>query len=626
MINPFKKISSFTHFSMRCFRFMAHDKWLFASFLVLSILAALSEGIGVSMLVPILETQSSGAAFSNIPIFSKVSLIFEGMDQGEKLKLVAMSLAAVMLVRGVLQYIVELLASIIPLRLQFQLSSKSYASLMGVEYSYVTEKDVGALTNSLTGWASGVTVLLTSVAVVIWSSLLLLMYIGLMLLLSVKMTLIAVVFVFCLSYVLRKYITAPLRNAGENLSKRNATMSEVAHETITGMKLIRQSAGEEVMGDRFRSSMSGLIETQTHVVKLQATTFPFLTTGAGLFICALLYSGGMMVDGMEEWLSGLLMFLFLIMRILGPVSQINVARNRIVQHMYFLDSLEEFYADSEKRHQTSGDHKFDGIQDNLTFDNVIFQYPQSNLPVIKGLSLKILAGEMVAIVGPSGAGKTTLISLLTRFYDPQSGSIKVDGVDMTDFDVHDLRRNVSVVSQDIFIFNDTIFNNLLFSLEGRTQADVERAAKMASAHEFIMDLPQGYETQLGDRGMRLSGGQQQRIAIARAILRNPSLLIMDEATSHLDTYTERAIQNAVEELRQNRTVLVIAHRLSTVRRADKVIVIDKGRVIEEGHHDELMKKQGSYWDMVNHQNLDLVDDETGQNENTNGDVRNEVTK
>lgn len=588
---------------------MSQEKWLFSIFLVLSIIAALSEGFSVSMIIPVLEAQGNNSAFANVPIVNNISTLFEGMDITTKLQYCAVLLAIVLLIRGFIQYSVDMLGSIIPLRLQRNLTRKSYSALINVDINYITEKEVGDLTNGLTGWIGGVTILLTSLATIIWNSLLLLMYLSFMVILSWKMTIIALVFVVFLSFCLKTFVSKPLRILGEKHSNYNAIMSNIIHETITGMTFIRQAVAEFLMAKKFNDAMNNVLSVQLATVKYQTLTFPFLTTSAGIFVCMMLYGGSYLYDGQENWLSGLLLFLFLIMRILGPISQINAARNRVVQHIYFLNMLDNFFKETTLKKQKSGDKEFKVIQNSITFDHVNFCYPQNKANVIDNLTMTIPAGKLTAVVGPSGAGKTTLISLLTRFYDVDKGSIKIDGENLNEFNIQKLREHTSIVSQDIFIFNDTVKNNISFALDNVTDEEIIMAAKLASAHEFINNMPEQYDTKLGDKGVRLSGGQKQRIAIARAILRKPTLLIMDEATSHLDTFTEKVIQDAVEELRVGRTVLVIAHRLSTIRKADKVIVLKNGSVAEEGQHDQLKQKKGIYWDMVQHQSLDLFDDE-----------------
>jgi subfamily B ATP-binding cassette protein MsbA len=242
-------------------------------------------------------------------------------------------------------------------------------------------------------------------------------------------------------------------------------------------------------------------------------------------------------------------------------------------------------------------------------DRVSFSYQPGEKPTLRDISATIERGKMVAVVGPSGAGKSTLINMVARLYDPQQGRILIDGVDLREFDVRSWRRRIAVVTQDTYIFNDTVANNISFGHDNVPRERIEAAARLAAASEFVEKLPQGYDTLVGDRGVRLSGGQQQRVAIARAILSNPDLLIFDEATSHLDTISERAIQDAMENMSKGRTLLVVAHRLSTIRKADKVIVMDEGRVVEEGQHRDLLARRGIYWEMVEHQRLDLLSED-----------------
>ena len=603
------KLVQYSQFIRTCWGLIAQERRLFMVFLFLSVIAALTEGVGVTLLIPILESNANAPQFSTIPLMKDISALFEGLDTGERLQRVAILLGVVLLIRGVLLYLVDMLSGVIPLRLQKQFFKRGYESLLHVEYSYFTERDIGEHTNSLNDWSLYVTQLLTSFASAIYNTILLLMYLALMVTVSWQLAALVVVFVVFLTMVLKAFTTGPLSQASIDVSNKTAALNETAFETISGMNFIKMSAAEGVMKNIYNSRLGQKIATQTRLVVIQSIPHPFMATSAGIFVCLLLYGGSVWGGGGSDWLSHLLLFLFLLLRLLGPVSQVNVARALVVGHLYSLERLEQFFAESKRRMQPSGSEPFTGLKQGIKLDHLNFQYPESDERAIHDLSLDIPAGKMVAIVGPSGSGKSTLVSLLTRFYDPQGGSITIDGVDLCKFDVYDLRRHISVVSQDIFIFNDTVANNLAFSVDDVSREEIEQAAKLAAADEFISEMAGGYDAKLGDRGVRLSGGQQQRIAIARAILRKPDLLIFDEATSHLDTFTEKAIQDAVEVLREGRTVLVIAHRLSTIRRADKVIVIKDGQLVEQGTHDQLMAAQGAYWDMVNHQTLDLVDDE-----------------
>jgi len=233
------------------------------------------------------------------------------------------------------------------------------------------------------------------------------------------------------------------------------------------------------------------------------------------------------------------------------------------------------------------------LQDNISFHDVGFRYPGSN-PVLKGINLKIKKGEVIALVGASGSGKTTLAQLLLRFYDPVSGKITMDGHDINDLTIQSLRRQIGVVTQETHLFNDTLEANIAYGKLDATPIEIENAAKAAYAHDFISKLPQGYKTVIGERGVRLSGGERQRIAIARALLKNPPILILDEATSALDAQSEQAVQSAIDHLLAGRTVVLIAHRLATVKKASRIIVLDHGSVKESGSHQELLDKQGVY--------------------------------
>lgn len=381
---------------------------------------------------------------------------------------------------------------------------------------------------------------------------------------------------------------------------------------MNGMKQIRLSGAEESFTKRFAKSYWDLQLILRKTQILGALPGPAMMTGVGVFVCALLYWGAASHGGgSAQWTSQLLLFLFLLMRLLSPVTSIAQARTSILGNIVALHETQAFLEEVEGRQQPNGSIKFEKLKDGIVLENISYAYEGGDEPTLNDLSTVIRKGEMVAVVGASGAGKSTLINLLTRLHDPSKGQVLVDGVDLREYDITSWRRRIGVVSQDIAIFNDTVANNIRFGLEGVGTDAIRNAAKLAIADDFIQEMEGGYDTILGDRGVRLSGGQQQRIAIARAVLSNPDVLIMDEGTSHLDSVTERAIQTAVEGLSQHRTVLVVAHRLSTIRRADRIIVMDKGRIVEHGSHDDLVASKGAYLNLLNHQRLDLIDDEIG---------------
>ena len=276
------------------------------------------------------------------------------------------------------------------------------------------------------------------------------------------------------------------------------------------------------------------------------------------------------------------------------VRHINGATAEFSSFEGSLSNIKELLRTDNKPYLQDGLVQFSKLQRTIEFVDVDFGY-DANVPVLHNITLTIKRGQMTALVGTSGAGKSTLVDLIPRFHDPTGGKILLDGVDLREFESNSLRLRLAVVSQDTFIFNTSVRSNIAYAMEGVDEAAIEEAARLANALEFIQELPQGFETKLGDRGVRLSGGQRQRIAIARALLRDPDILILDEATSALDSVSERLIQESIEKLSFGRTVIAIAHRLSTIIRADKVVVLEQGRIVEQGGYQELLEQRGKLW-------------------------------
>jgi len=596
-------------FARRSAVLLADEKGLFALFVALSVVAALTEAITVMLLVPILETQGQGS-LAGVFIIGDVSRFFADYSPSGRIEAVAAAMAVVIIVRGAVQYAVATLSAVIPIRLERKLNLRSYSALMAVEIDYIHNKDYGFLLSSSGGYTQGVSSMLTCVADLIWNGLIFIIYVAIMLAISWRFTLAAVLFLMVVSLIVRGLSSGPIRRAGERWTVALNRVNQVMVETITGMKMVRLAAAEADMTRSYSDALQEATASRCRSVVLYALTGPLLVTAGGVFVCLLLFGSAVLHEGEPAtWMSSILLFLFLLFRLMTPVATINTARARIVGLIPLFDQLNRFYDEVEHRQQPSGSRLPPPLRQGIAFEDVGFSYPANGAEVIRRFAANLECGKMTAIVGPSGAGKTTLIALLTRLYDPGNGRILADGTDIREFDVRAWRRRLAVVSQDTFIFNDTVANNIAFGHSRLSLERIRAAARFAAADEFIEQLPQGYDTILGDRGVRLSGGQQQRISIARAIIADPDVLILDEATSNLDTFTERAIQAAIERASKERTVLVVAHRLSTIRRADKVIVMDSGRLLEEGRHDELMARRGFYREMVENQRLDLVRDD-----------------
>ena len=605
-----RKIRNYVTFGRQCLTFLEGERTLFAAFIGLSLLGAFSEGLGVSLLAPVLDAISGRSAFADVPILGQVSGLFAGLAPDVRIQAVAVAIAIVTVLRNALQYLIDVLSAIFPLRLERKLNLRGYAALMAVEIAYIHEKDYGEHLNATSGWPGRVTDMLGNLAAIIWNLMSIAVYGVMMVVVSWRLTALAVIFVLIASAALKWFFSGVLHRSGAALTSAHTALNQVVMESLTGMKVVRLTAAEPVMSRLFAGTLDRLNRLQRRIAMITALGPFLMATAAGLFICALLYgSAAMHRDEPTVWVASLLLFLFLLFRLMGPVNRINLARARIVSNMHAFDMLNVFYREAVARRQSNGDRTAAPLRQGVVLEDVSFAYGPGGAAVVQDLSVRIERGKTVAIVGPSGAGKTTLIGLVTRLYDPQQGRILVDGVDLRDLEVRSWRKRLAVVTQDTFIFNDTVARNIAFGREGVSFDKIQAAAKLAAASDFIEQMPQKYDTPLGDRGVRLSGGQQQRIAIARAILADPDLLIFDEATSHLDIFTEREIQAAMGRLSQNRTLMVVAHRLSTIRNADIVLVMDKGRLVEQGTHRELLAQRGIYWQMVMHQRLDLAEGE-----------------
>jgi subfamily B ATP-binding cassette protein MsbA len=311
----------------------------------------------------------------------------------------------------------------------------------------------------------------------------------------------------------------------------------------------------------------------------------------GLGTVGMLFYGFYLVNKGEMTLGELISFSAAVGLIYTPLKRLGAANNSLQQASA---SAERIFYLIDQEPEADGKAELPQINDEIAYNDVVFVYPGTEKKVLNGVGFSVKKGGLVAIVGSSGAGKTTLVDMLPRFYRPLSGNITIDGMDINDVTLESLRRKIGIVSQDVVLFNETVRENIAFGKSGASDEKIIEAAKAAYAHDFIKDMPKGYDTVIGERGVKLSGGQKQRISIARALLKNPPILILDEATSSLDTASEVIVQKALDNLMTNRTTFVIAHRLSTVRKADQILVLDKGKIAESGTHEKLLSRSGIY--------------------------------
>lgn len=478
------------------------------------------------------------------------------------------------------------------------LRRRIFEQLKSFSLSFYDTVNPGALINTLGGEVKQVQQAFDLLANSFVFSTKLLAYVVAMLLLSWQLLLTSVV-VFGLLAVGLTSLTGRVREASFEIPKANKVFISSALSFVSGIRTVHASGTQDFETQRYHQATHEIYKAQIGVIELSGLVQPIIEgAGATLLVGMVLVSYGLLISTGELTAAELLTFLFVLIRTTPLFSALNGTLVSFISAQGSLSAVTDLLRRDDKPYFQDGHRPFNGLQRSIDFESVDFSYSPGE-PVLQDITLSIERGEMTALVGASGAGKTTLADLLSRFYDPTQGRILIDGVDVRSLQINPLRARMAVVSQDTFIFDTTVRENIIYGLNGSDRASDEKvyeAAQTANALDFILDLPNGFDTILGDRGIRLSGGQRQRIAIARALLRNPDILILDEATSALDSLTEKLIQSALAQLSKGRTVIAIAHRLSTIAEADKVVVMEKGRIVEQGRYLDLLKTRGKLWE------------------------------
>jgi subfamily B ATP-binding cassette protein MsbA len=413
---------------------------------------------------------------------------------------------------------------------------------------------------------------------------------------SLKLTVFVFIFIPISGFVISK-IGKSLKAKSQNVQKENGYLISIVEESLGGLKVVKSYNAEGYFQKIFTNSIDKLLRLNNSIGKKNNLASPMSEFMGIVVIAILLWYGGNLVL-VEKSLNGALfiVYLGLAYNILTPAKAISKASYAVKNGLAAAERVfEVLEVENTIVNKSDAIIKTD-FTDKISIENINFRYEEEN--ILKNFSLTVPKGKTVALVGQSGSGKSTIANLLTRFYDVNEGSIKIDGTDIRDYNLQSLRGLMGLVTQDSILFNDTIKNNILLGKQDATDGEIIEALKIANAYEFVKDLPNGIDTNIGDAGGKLSGGQKQRLSIARAVLKNPPIMILDEATSALDTESEKFVQVALENMMQNRTSIVIAHRLSTIQKADVIVVMQKGEIVEQGTHEELLAKNGMYSKLV----------------------------
>ncbi len=408
-----------------------------------------------------------------------------------------------------------------------------------------------------------------------------------------RLTLLSIVVVPLAAFPVVRF-GARMRRYATRGQERTADMSLVVQESLTGIRIVKGFTSEAAEDERFRTVNQGYFRTWMKSTQVSALTAPVLEAVGVVGIAGIIWYGGAQVIAGTMSVGAFFSFLTAVFLMYNPIKRVAGANNIIQQALAAAERVFAVIDQPTEAASDRGTKVLHGVRESIEFREVAFRYPGQETLALDHISLTVRSGEALALVGSSGAGKTTLVNLIPRFFEPTSGAILVDGTDLREISLASLRQNLGIVSQETLLFDSSIRDNIAYGKPDASDEEIIEAARAAYADEFIRELPNGYDTMIGEKGARLSGGQRQRLAIARAILRDPPILILDEATSALDSESERKVQLALANLMKNRTTFVIAHRLSTVQHADRIAVLDRGRVVECGSHDQLMQQGGLY--------------------------------
>ena len=509
------------------------------------------------------------------------------------LNMISVSIVAIFFFRGIFLYSQNYLMSYVGQHVIIDIRGEVFRKLQRLSMSFYDKNKTGTImsyvtndVNALQGALVDNTIELVTEGIILIGSICAMTY------LDWKLTLFTIL-TFPVVLYFMNFFGKKIRRSGGMIQEATADITSVLQESVSSARVVKSFVREQFEIDRFERENMANLEANLKNAKYMATLTPTIEFVAALGVTMILWFGGQNVIDGDTTAGSLVAFLAYAVNISNPVKRISRVVGNIQRALAAAQRVFDVLDFPEEVRDLPDARALPAVTGSVSFEHVTFSYNAGD-EILHDLSFVAKPGQAIGLVGPSGAGKSTVASLLPRFYDCDAGTIRIDGTDIKVVTLDSLRQQVGIVPQETIMFNGTVYDNILYGRLDATKEEIEEAAKAANAHDFIMELPDGYKTMLGDRGVNISGGQRQRIAIARAILKDPRILVLDEATSALDTESERLVQEALNRLMVGRTSIIIAHRLSTIKNADRILVLDKGKLVEDGTHDELMEKQGLY--------------------------------
>lgn len=599
----------------RVFNYLSHYKaeaFLYIVFILLSIVFSL---VSLGMLAPFLEIifngdkpgvtglvpDSGNTIISNIRRVLTESILKR--DKEGTLALICGLIIGSVLFKNLFLYLAYYILNPLKNKIVNQLRTELYEKVLHLPIGFFTEKrkgdiisritnDVneveGSVVGTLEGWVRDpLTIIFTLLT---------------LLLISVKLTLFVFLCIPIVAVVLGR-ISKSLKRSSADVANLSSESLSVMDETLSGLRVIKAFNSEPLLRNRFFNINQLLVKAKNRIGYRRDLASPVSEFMGVLIFTAILYFGGRLVLSDSVGLTGSLFIAYLgiFYQLINPTKTLSTSFSNMARGTAAIERIEEILRTKSTVDDNPTGKKLEQFGGSIELRNVAFHY--DGIPILKNINVTIEKGKTVALVGSSGAGKSTLADLVPRFHDVSAGELLIDGVNIKDYSLKSVRDHISIVTQEPILFNDTIESNIRLGKQDASQAEIEDAAKVANAFHFITKKDAGFKTNIGDRGTKLSGGERQRLTIARAIVKNPPILILDEATSSLDTESERLVQDAINNMMQNRTSIVIAHRLSTIRHADEILVLQKGEIVERGTHDELIAKQGYYYKLVQMQEV-----------------------